>query len=362
MFKYPVYQPSLGENEKKNVLECIETNWISSKGKFVGEFEESFADYHGIHHAISVTNGTTALHLAMLTLGIGPGDEVIVPTFTYIAPVNAIRYVGATPVFVDCDRKTWQMDVDETRSKISTKTRAVLAVHIYGHPCALKELRKICDENDLFLIEDCAESLGSKYKDRLTGTFGDISTFSFYGNKTITTGEGGMLITNDTTLADRASHFRGQGLAKYREYWHDVIGYNFRMTNICASIGLAQLKSVEETLRKKVSIANYYKENLKDFVEVHQQNDDVFHSYWMVTILMDKEEQRDPIRAHLLKAGIETRPAFYPVHTMPMYSERFQKHENAESIGWRGINLPSYPDLNEDDLEFITGKIKEYFV
>jgi perosamine synthetase len=361
MYKYPVYEPSIGEEEKRNVIECLDTNWISSKGKFVKEFESAFAKYHGMHHAISVTNGTTALHLAMLTLGIGADDEVVVPTFTYIAPVNAVRYVGAKPVFVDCEPSTWQMDIDEVKKSINSKTRAILAVHVYGHPCRLDELREICDENDLFLIEDCAESIGSKYKGALTGTFGDISTFSFYGNKTITTGEGGMLITNDTTLADRAVHFRGQGLAKYREYWHDVVGYNFRMTNICAAIGLGQLARIDETIDKKRKIAEHYLSKLSKFVEVHAEEKNSFHSYWMITILTKTVEERDPLREHLKKYGIETRPAFYPVHTMPMYSERFAKHMNAESIGWRGINLPSYPTLKNEDLDYITNKIVEYF-
>ena len=201
--KYPVYQPRLGDEEKKNVIDCLESNWISSKGKYVTAFEDEFAAYHGMSHGVSVTNGTTALHLAMLTLGIGPGDQVIVPTFSYIAPVNSIKYVGATPVFVDCEEDTWQMSVAETKKRITSNTKAILAVHVYGHPCKMEDLKKIAEENGLFLIEDCAESLGSKVGEKLTGTFGDISIFSFYGNKTITTGEGGMLLTNDTTLADR---------------------------------------------------------------------------------------------------------------------------------------------------------------
>jgi len=359
--KYPVYQPSLGEQEKKNVMECLDSNWISSIGKFVKEFEQSFAAYHEVQHALSVCNGTSALHLAMLTLGIGPGDEVIVPTFTYVASVNAITYVGGKPVFVDCDPVTWQMDVDETAKKINAKTKAILAVHVYGHPCNLEKLRELADQHHLFLIEDCAESLGSRMKGKLTGTFGDISTFSFYGNKTITTGEGGMIITNDTTLADRAVHFRGQGLAKHREYWHDVIGYNFRMTNICAAIGLAQLHRIEQVLEKKQQIAELYKKELKDIVEIHQTSPDYFHSYWMVTMLVNSPDERDPLREFLSEAGIETRPAFYPVHTMPMYATKYEKHENAESIGWKGVNLPSYPALSPDYVQFICHRIKSFY-
>jgi perosamine synthetase len=361
MIKFPVYQPRLGEEEKANVLECLNSNWISSKGKFVQQFEESFSEYHQVNHAISVCNGTCALHLAMLTLGIGEGDEVIVPTLTYIAPVNSIKYVNATPVFVDCDLATWQMDVEDVEKKLTSKTRAILAVHVYGHPCNLEALRTIANEHGLFLIEDCAESLGSKYKGMLTGTYGDISTFSFYGNKTITTGEGGMILTNDTTLADRALHFRGQGLAKHREYWHDVIGYNFRMTNICAAIGVAQLNRIETVLEEKQTIANTYKQYLKGVVDVHEVDENSFHSYWMVTMLVNAQEEREPLREHLLKSGIETRPAFYPIHTMPMYAQKFAKHVNAESIGWRGINLPSYPGLTANDISFICREISNFY-
>lgn len=361
MIKFPVYQPTLGEEEKANVIDCLDSNWISSKGKYVIEFESNFANYLGMNHAVSVCNGTCALHLAMLTLGLGPGDEVIVPTFTYIASVNAIKYVGATPVFVDCDAETWQMDVADTEQKITTKTRAILAVHIYGHPCNMAALQALARKHEIFLIEDCAESLGSRFEDQLTGTFGDVSTFSFYGNKTITTGEGGMIATNDTTLADRAIHFRGQGLAKHREYWHDVIGYNFRMTNICAAIGVAQLKKIEHILEQKQRIAETYKAELSGVVSVHQSAENCFHSYWMITVLVDNQRERDPLREHLSNHGIETRPAFYPVHTMPMYANKFEKHENAERIGWCGINLPSYPGLSKGDIAFICSEIKSFY-
>ena len=359
--KYPVYRPRLGEEEKRNVLDCLDSNWISSKGKYVEEFEKAFAEYHGIPNAVCTTSGTTALHLAMLTLGIGEGDEVLVPTFTYIAPVNSIRYVGAEPVFVDCDEETWQMSVAETERRINNKTRAILAVHVYGHPCRVNELKSLADKHGLFLIEDCAESLGSRIDGRLTGTFGDISIFSFYGNKTITTGEGGMLISSDATLAERAYHYRGQGLAKNREYWHDVIGYNFRMTNICAAIGLAQMERIESVLQEKQTIAMLYEKHLAGVLNIQPCAENCFHSYWMVTVLLNKGDDRSLLRAHLSEHGIETRPAFYPAHTMPMYIEEIEKYPVAESIGRRGMNLPSYPGLTEQDIEFISGCIRSFY-
>ena len=240
-YNIPIYQPDLSGNEKKYVADCLESTWISSKGKYIPLFENSFAKYVGVKHAAAVCNGTVAIHLALLTLGVGPGDEVIVPTLTYIASVNAISYVGATPVFCDSLYSTWQMDVADVEKKITAKTKAILAVHLYGHPCEMDPLVALCKQHGIFLIEDCAEALGSLYSEKHVGTFGDIATFSFFGNKTITTGEGGMVVTNDETLIERTRHFKGQGLAQHREYWHDVIGYNYRMTNIEAAIGLAQL-------------------------------------------------------------------------------------------------------------------------
>jgi perosamine synthetase len=361
MYKIPVYQPSLNGNEKKYVNECLDSTWISSKGKFVNEFENAFAGYVGVKHATTVCNGTVAIHLALLALGIGDGDEVIVPTLTYIASVNTIAYTGATPVFVDSLIETWQIDPSDVIKKITPKTKAIMAVHLYGHPCDMDSLVAICKEYNLFLIEDCAEAIGTMYKGKHVGTFGDISTFSFFGNKTITTGEGGMVITNDDTLYDRSVHFKGQGLAKHRQYWHDVIGYNYRMTNICAAIGLAQLENIEQVLVNKKRVADTYRNCLeKTSIIFHNQiGDDIYHSYWMCSILTTDAKQRELLRAHLEKEGIETRPLFYPVHTMPMYSTQYQRHPIAENLGWRGLNLPSYPGLKTEEIEFICEKIKE---
>jgi perosamine synthetase len=361
MYKIPVYQPSIGENEKKYVNDCLDSGWISSKGKYVSLFERAFSEYVDVKYSVGVCNGTVALHLAMLALGIGPGDEVIVPTLTYIASVNAIIYAGATPVFVDSLPDTWQMDPEEVRRSITNQTKAIMAVHLYGHPCDMSALKEIVSEHRLFLIEDCAEALGSRDHGRHVGTFGDISTFSFYGNKTITTGEGGMVVSNDKTLYERVLHLNSQGLAKYREYWHDIVGYNYRMTNICAAIGLAQLERVDEVLRKKRRLVELYMESLKGTpYVVHPESENVYHSYWMVSILVPQVEYRDRVREHLANAGIETRPVFYPVHTMPMYSQKYQLHKVAEDIGWRGINLPSYPTLTDEQIHYICHALKSF--
>lgn len=361
--KIPIYKPYLGGNEKKYVNQCIDSTWISSKGEFIAQFESQFASYVGVRHATTVSNGTVALHLALLALGIGPADEVIVPTLTYIASVNSIKYTGATPVFVDSMPDSWQMNNDDVRKKITNKTKAIMAVHLYGHACEMDELVKICKEFNLFLIEDCAEAIGSLYKGRHVGTFGDIATFSFFGNKTITTGEGGMVVTNDETLYDRCFHFKGQGLAKHRQYWHDVIGYNYRMTNICAAIGLAQLEQIEHFLKRKREIAMVYRKAFKDMsLRFHEEEADVYHSYWMCSILVEKVEDREKLRDFLMEKGIETRPLFYPVHTMPMFAEKYQKHAVAEDLGWRGINLPSFPSMTESEQNDVISAIKQFYL
>ena len=358
----PVYQPSLVGNEKKYVMDCLDSSWISSKGKYIDLFEAGIANYLGVNHAASVCNGTVALHLALLALGISEGDEVIVPTLTYIASVNAIAYTGATPVFIDSLPDSWQMDPADFRRKITDKTKAVLCVHLYGHPCDMDSILPIAHEHNLFVIEDCAESLGSLYKGRHTGTFGDIATFSFYGNKTITTGEGGMVVTNDETLHDRCVHFKGQGLAKHRQYWHDVVGYNYRMTNICAAIGVAQLEQIDTFLRQKQQVAAWYREGLAgtDLV-FHEPIGDVYHAYWMCSVLVSIAKDRDPLRDYLTQKGVDTRPLFYPVHTMPMYSQKFARFKTAENLGWRGMNLPSYPGLSKEDVQYIIESIHSFF-
>jgi len=361
MHTIPVYQPALNGNEREYVNHCLDTGWISSKGEYVNLFEKAFAEYVNVRYSAAVCNGTVALHLALVALGIGTGDEVIVPTLTYIASVNAIVYTGATPVFVDSLPETWQLDPEDVRANITPRTKAIMAVHLYGHPCDMSTLKAIADEHRVFLIEDCAEAIGSRYQDQHMGTFGDISTFSFYGNKTLTTGEGGMIVTSDKTLYERILHLKSQGLAKYRQYWHDIVGYNYRMTNICAAIGLAQLEQVSETLNRKRKLADTYKELLHDTpFKVHPEVGDVYHSYWMVSILVPQVELRDPLREHLAEAGIETRPVFYPVHTMPMYSQKYQLHKVAEDIGWRGINLPSYPALTDEQVSYICNALKSF--
>ena len=358
--QYPIYKPKIFPNTKKYVEDCLETTWISSKGSYIKKFENSFADYLNINHATSVSNGTTALHMCLCSLGIGEGDEVIVPSFTYIASVNTIKHVGAEPVFIDSDKSTWNLDVNLIAGLITNKTKAIMAVHLYGNPCDMSSLRKLCDEKKLLLIEDVAEALGSTYEDKFLGTFGDVASFSFFGNKTITTGEGGMVVSNNKEIIDKVASLKNQG-ASGKKYWYEEVGYNYRMTNICAAIGLSQIEQIEPILIRKKAIANLYQELLSscplDFQTIQSKGDS---SCWLVSILTDNKKTRDGLSKFLNQSGIETRPFFYPAHTMPM----FKQDSNfliAEDLSSRGLNLPSFPDLSNQDVIKIAECIKTFF-
>lgn len=357
----PVYKPSLSGNEKAYVNECLDTGWISSRGEFVGRFERAFGRFVGTENCVAVCNGTVALHLALVALGIGQGDEVIVPTLTYIASVNAIAYAGAKPVFVDSLPDTWQMDPAHVAARITPRTKAVLAVHLYGQPCDLEALRRLCNQHELALIEDCAEALGSGYSGAHVGTLGDVSTFSFFGNKTITTGEGGMVITKTRKLYDRCVYLKGQAVSPTREYWHGEIGFNYRMTNVCAAIGLAQIENVKSILERKRRIAAHYRESLQGLpLTVCDEATGTRNSYWMCSIVVDDAQDRDALRDHLRKSGIETRPFFYPAHRMPVYWED-RSYPIAERLGASGINLPSWPGLKLAELVYICQSTRAFF-
>lgn len=364
MKKIPVYRPHLNGNEKKYAEECIDSTWISSKGEFLERFASDFKQFVGSEFAIPVANGTVALHLALLGLGIGPDDEVIVPTLTYVASVNAIAYTGAAPVFVDSLSSTWQMDPKDVIKKITPRTKAILAVHLYGHPCDIQALKKIAEDAGIFLVEDCAEAFGGYCQGTHVGNFGDAATYSFFGNKTITTGEGGMVVLKDPHLYDRLSVLKNQGNDPLRPYWHTTIGYNYRMTNLAAALGLAQLEQALEILEKKRFHAKKYQELLKDLpLEVHGEEPGYTHSYWMISILLNDAKDRDPLCRHLASHGIETRIFFHPIHTLPMY-EKIASGPSckiAMDISSRGINLPSFPDLTELEVQFICEQIAMYY-
>jgi perosamine synthetase len=284
-----------------------------------------------------------------------------VPTLTYIASVNTIIQTCATPVFVDSLESTWQVDPKDVEAKITPRTKAVMAVHLYGLPCDMDALTSICQKHKLLLVEDCAEAFGTLYKGQHVGTFGDIATFSFFGNKTITTGEGGMVVAKKKEVLERAYLLKNQGVSPAREYWHDVVAYNYRMTNICAAIGLAQLEQATDILAKKRQVAAWYREGLRGLpLSCHSEVPDTIHSFWMCSIAVHDPAQRDPLRDHLKQASIETRPLFFPSHTMPHCATQ-DTFPVAESLASRGINLPSYPALSEMQVVSICNVIKSYY-
>jgi len=356
MIKIPVAEPLLGKEELENVIKAVNSGWISSKGEFIEKFEKEFAKYCGVKYGVSTSNGTTALHLALTALGIKEGDEVIIPDLTFIATVNAVTYCGARPVFVDSRPEYWCIDPEKIEEKITPRTRAIIPVHLYGHPCDMDAIMDIAKKYDLFVIEDAAEAHGAEYKGKKVGSFGDISCFSFYGNKIITTGEGGMCLTNNEELADKMRILRDHGMNPKKRYWYDVIGFNYRMTNIQAAIGLVQLQKIDKFIEKKRQIARWYEEGLKELAEkemitLHPQMKWAKCVYWMYSILIKDKfgMKRDELMKKLEENGIETRPLFYPVHTMPPYKsdERF---EIAEKIARKGINLPSGLAIKEQDI------------
>jgi len=360
--RIPVYRPELGGSEMAYVQQCLESTWISSKGEFIKRFQADFARFIGTQHVVAVTNGTVALHLALLGVGIGPGDEVIVPSLTYVAAVNAIRYVGATPVFADADPLTWQIDPAHVARLVTPHTRAILAVHTYGQACDLAALGALCRKHDLCLIEDCAEAFGTRIGTQHVGTFGDVATFSFFGNKTVTTGEGGMVVSRDAKVHALICKLRGQGLAGDKEYWHDVVGYNYRITNICAAIGVAQMERAAELIARKRALASAMRASMADLPLVfHLEQPGTTHSFWMISALASTEAERDGLRRALRLEGIETRPVFHPAHTLPMYAAGQVGLDVSVDLAARGLNMPSWPGLSAEQVAEIAQACRQYY-
>lgn len=359
----PLAHPVLSGNEKKYVEECLQTTWISSIGKFLPLFEERFAEFCGVEHAVSCNNGTAALHLALLGLGVRPGDEVIVPTLTFVATANAVRYCSATPVFVDSEPVTMNIDPEKIEAKITDRTKGIVAVHLYGHPAEMDPILKLARKRGLFVLEDAAEAHGAEWRGRRVGSIGDAATFSFFGNKIITTGEGGMVTTRNSALAEQIRLLRGQGMDPHRRYWFPMVGYNYRMTNIQAAIGLAQTEQLPEHLEARRRIAGWYYESLancSEFVGLPQEREWARHAFWMYTIILRDSValERDEFMARLLEVGIETRPIFYPMHVLPPYREQDGLYPVAEALSRRGVSLPTHGLLTRCEVEYIAGCVR----
>jgi perosamine synthetase len=357
----PVCEPLLAGNELKYVTEAVSKGWISSSGGFVKELEQKFAEYLGSGHAVTVTNGTAALHLALVAAGIGAGDEVIVPTFTMIASAAAVCYTGAKPVFVDCERDTFNLDVTRIAEKLTPRTRAIMPVHIYGLPCDMAPLLALAKAHNLIVVEDAAEAIGSRYDGKPCGALGELGCFSFFANKAITTGEGGMVVTSDKKLASELRYYKNLCFPTTgpRRYVHEHIGFNYRMPNTVAAIGLAQLERVNDYVQMRRENARRYNERLRGErgVVIPAERRYSHNSYWMYSILVgdDFGLSRDEVMLGLEARGIDTRSFFVPMHQqagLAAYGcDTSGSYPNAEYVSPRGLYLPSSSGLSEEQIE-----------
>ena len=362
----PVCEPTLWGNEKKYVKECMDTNWISSKGGYIARFESSFARKVGAKYGVGVLNGTVALHLALAALDIGTGDEVVIPTFTMIATPNSVRYTGAKPVIVDSELDTWNMDASKIEAKITKRTKAIMPVHTYGHPCDMDAIMRIAKKHKLYVVEDAAEAHGAVYKGRKIGSIGDAACFSFYANKIITTGEGGMVTTNNKKLAEKMQLLKNHAFSSERHFWHKLLGFNYRMTNIQAAIGLAQTENFEKLANKRIENAMLYNSLLGDIDELTlpPSSDNIKNVYWMYGLMLKDFSRvtRDTLRYELAAKGIETRTFFIPIHHQPVYKGWFKgAYPNSEKLCTNGIYLPSSTSLSEKEIRYVARTVKDVF-
>ena len=373
-----VNEPLLEERELEYVAECVRTGWVSSAGRFIEEFEQRWADYCGKRHGIAVCNGTAALQAAVAALGLEPGNEVIMPTFTIISCALAVIYNGGVPIFVDSDPDTWCLDADQVRGKITSKTRAIMAVHIYGHPADMDPLADIADEYGLAIIEDAAEAHGAEYLSRRgrsdsrwrrCGSLGTLSCFSFYANKPVTTGEGGMVLTDDRQLAEQIRFLRNLCFQSGRRFYHEQLGYNFRMTNMQAALGLAQVERIDQIVARKRWIGQEYTRRL-DKVSVLQLPSEqpwARSIYWMYGVVISEETGMDAVTfaKKLQERGVQTRPFFLGVHEQPVIKSREspqnESYPVAERLARQGLYLPSGMALTEEQLEQVVLSVREIF-
>ena len=346
-------------NESKYLCETLDSGWISSLGKYIDKFEEEFADYCGAKYAISVANGTVGLQLALETLNIGNEDEVIIPDLTFVATANAVVHVGARPVIADVDDWTYCINPVEIEKKITSKTKAIIPVHLYGVPAKMDEICKIANKNNLMVIEDCAEAHGASINSIKVGNFGDFGVFSFYGNKIITTGEGGMLTTNNEDLYERAKFLRDHAMSKQRRYWHTEIGFNFRMTNMQAAIGCAQLEQIDSFLAYRDWILERYRKNLDSKIVKCNPVVNTRSVNWLVCMEVSGIEKfnRDELIENLKGKKIDTRPFFYPISSLPMYFDSEMSKNKANNISKKGINLPTFVGLKAEEIDYICDEI-----
>ena len=352
----PIAQPSISGNEKKYILSCLKSTWISSAGEFIDRFENSFAQFIDTKYAITTSNGTTALHLALLALGIGPGDEVIVPALTFVTTANVVTYTGAKPVFVDIDKHSWNMDPTKIENSITKKTRAIIPVHLYGYPADMNKIMRIARMHKLFVIEDAAEAHGALIQRKKVGAIGDIGCFSFFGNKIMTTGEGGMITTNSKKLSEKIRLLKNHGMDKKRPYYHPIIGYNYRLTNLQAALGLAQLEQIKKLLAKRTQIAKIYENLLSQIpgIVLQPKEEEVSPVCWLFSLRITQSfgTSSKKVITHLKKHGIDARPFFITLPKLPMYQTKKQ-FPIADQVSQEGINLPTFVGLTKKQQQLI---------
>lgn len=356
--RIPVASPIIGARESELVQEALAAGQVSG-GAFVRRFEEGFAERIGVRHAVATMNGTVALHLALAALDLKPGDEVLVPDLTFIATANAVRYCGATPVLVDVDPLTWCMDPEAARAAITPRTVGMVPVHLYGYPAQMRELAALAEEAHLWLVEDAAEALGTTYRGRHVGALGHPAIFSFYGNKTLTTGEGGMVTTDDDRFAERLRSLRAHGMRPERRYWHEIVGFNYRMTNLQAALGVAQLERLDDMLVAKRATAHRYLKGLEgvDGLTLPGEPPEGAHGWWMFSLLYDSVKARDRVALALYEQGIETRPFFVPLHELPPYAGAAPCPVSAD-LGRRGMSLPTGAGLTPREVDEVSEAVK----
>jgi len=359
----PIYEPSFFGREREYVSDCVDKVWVSSQGEYVTSLESALADYHSVKHGVVTSNCTTALHLALLAVGVGPGDEVLCPDLTFIAPANMIKLTGAEPVLVDIDPVTLTIDPLLAEKKISNRTKAIIIVHQFGHAADMDPIMKLAAAHDLKVIEDNAESIGASYKGRMLGTIGDVATFSFFGNKIITTGEGGGLITNDEQINARARMLRDHGMNPNRRYEHLDLGFNYRMTNLQAALGVAQVEKLDEILAIRQQQLESYESALSAIGKITTRKFANWCNpvHWLMTVHANDQKMRDYLITELANEGVECRPMVNPVHEAKHFVEHYDPAEFEHSIGVsrRSFHLPSGANLTAENIQYISEALEK---
>lgn len=349
-----ISKPSIGDNEIQCVNNAVASGWVSSQGEYIEIFERNFAEFCGVKHCVLVSNGTVSLHLALEVLNIGFGDEVIIPDLTFVATANVIKMAGATPVIADVRESDWCLDPLDVQRKITNRTKAIIPVHLYGHPAPMDELQKIASKHSLSIIEDAAEAHGARYNNKIVGGMSDFASFSFFANKIITTGEGGALTTNSFELAERARFLRDHGMSREKRYWYTEVGYNYRLTNMQAALGYAQLARVESFIEQREQLLVWYKRYMNiDNISWNPSLPKTKPVNWMTCLVINdfSREDRDRLIDNLKLEGIDSRPFFYTVSSLPMYQQ--ESCPVSARLSASGLNLPTYPGLTEESIQFI---------